>query len=153
MATSLSCLTNGCRDLVEVLISYSTKDKLHRKELIQMLKKGDIVYVRNRKVGKWNVKGNHLALIISNDKNNKCGQTYTVLLLSSHVKKANNKTNIPLKKDCEALSCELHKDSMVMINHITTVSKENIIRYISHLDTNSKKYKFIIKKLINYFND
>lgn len=118
-----------------------------------MLKKGDIVYVKMKKQGKYNIKGSHLALIISNNKNNKCGQTYTVLLLSSHVKKANNKTNIPLKKDCEALSRELHKDSMVMINHITTVSKENIIKYISHLDTGSEIYKFIIKKLINYFND
>ena len=118
-----------------------------------MLKKGDIIYVKMKKQGKYNIKGSHPALIISNNKNNKCGQTYTVLLLSSHVKNANNKTNIPLKKDCEALSCELHKDSMVMINHITTVSKENIDRYISHLDVESEIYKFIIKKLINYFND
>lgn len=118
-----------------------------------MLKKGDIIYVKMKKQGKYNIKGNHLALIISNDKNNKCGQTYTVLLLSSHVKKANNKINIPLKKDCEGLTRELHKDSIVMLNHITTISEENVIRYISHLDTGSGIYKFIIKKLINYFND
>ena len=53
----------------------------------------------------------------------------------------------------EEADIPLNKDSICLINQLQTISKENVIKKISHINTKGKFYKFLIKKVCNFIND
>ena len=119
-----------------------------------MYKKGDIILFHvKHKDSKYCYRGKHLGVVISNDKHNKSANTLLVLPLSSKIQKANNKFNILMKRTEEGIDIPLNKDSICLINQLQTISKENVIRKISHIDTKGKLYKFLMKKICNFIND
>ena len=120
-----------------------------------MYKKGDIVSVNftKGKRDKSLTKGKHLALVVSNDKHNASSDNITVIPLSSKTWKRNNKFNIFLAFDDEGLSEILYKDNICMINQVTTIDNSRVVRKIAHLDTRCKKWKEIIRKIVNYITD
>lgn len=120
-----------------------------------MFKKGDIISVNftKGKRDKSLTKGKHLALVVSNNKHNASSDNITVIPLSSKTYKRNNKFNIFLAFNDDGLSEILYKDNICMINQIQTVDKSRVVRKIAHLDTRSKKFKEIIRKLVNYISD
>lgn len=117
-----------------------------------MYKKGDIILFHvKHKDSKYCYRGKHLGVIISNDKHNNSANTLLILPLSSKVQKANNRYNILMKTDIPDIP--LNKDSICLINQLQTISKENVIRKISHIDIKGSFYKFIMKKVCNFIND
>ena len=118
------------------------------------MKKGDILYVNlTQRNGKNITKGRRLCIVISNNKHNSTSETLTVLPMSSKTYKKNNKYNIFLAFDEEALSEVLYKDNIVLISQVRTIDTCNVIRKIASVDTESKWFKFLIRKVVNYLND
>ena len=121
---------------------------------MKMYKKGDIILFHvKHKDSKYCYRGKHLGVVISNDKHNKSANTLLVLPLSSKIQKANNKFNILMKRTEEGIDIPLNKDSICLINQLQTISKENVIRKISHINTKGNFYKFLMKKILNFIND
>ena len=119
-----------------------------------MYKKGDIVLIRLNKKGSTNLsKGKRLCLVISNDKHNDNSETLTVVPLSSKTYKRNNTFNIFFEFCDEGLSNILYRDSIAMINQISTYDTKQVNKKISHLDVNSRTFKRIIRKIVNYISD
>ena len=117
-----------------------------------MYKKGDIILFHvKHKDSKYCYRGQHLGIVVSNNKHNNSANTLLILPLSSKIHKANNRFNILIQR--EEADIPLNKDSICLINQLQTISKENVIRKISHIDTKGKLYKFLMKKICNFIND
>ena len=119
---------------------------------MKMYKKGDIILFHvKHKDSKYCYRGKHLGIVVSNNKHNNSANTLLILPLSSKIHKANNRFNILIQR--EEADIPLNKDSICLINQLQTISKENVIRKISHIDTKGKLYKFLMKKICNFIND
>ena len=117
-----------------------------------MYKKGDVILFHvKHKDSKYCYRGKHLGVVISNDKHNSSANTLLVLPLSSKIQKANNRYNILMQR--EESDIPLNKDSICLINQLQTISKENVIKKISHINTKGNFYKFLMKKILNFIND
>ena len=124
------------------------------REVMCMYKKGDIILYKVKKSGEENVfKGKHLAIVVSNDKHNLSSNTLLVVPLSSKVHKANYKFNILMKRTEEGIEKPLNKDSICLIGQLQTISLNNVIKKISSIDTTSRFYKYLIRKICNFIND
>ena len=81
--------------------------------------------------------GRRPVVIIQNDKGNQNSDTFIIVPLTTVVKKTNQKTHVLVKKNFG-----LMEDSLFLGEQIMTVSREQLLEYIGHIDDSKLKKKF-----------
>ena len=97
------------------------------------IKRGDIYYANLSPVVGSEQDGIRPVLIIQNDIGNINSQTVIVAAISSKTHKSHLPTQVLIEGFC------LPKDSVVRLEHIRTIDKCRILKYIGQLDNNTMK--------------
>jgi len=94
------------------------------------VKRGDIYYADLRPVVGSEQGGIRPVLIIQNDIGNMHSPTVIVAAITSKLKKTQMPTHIHL----DSSSCELIKDSVILLEQIRTIDKQRLKGIVCHLD-------------------
>ncbi len=100
------------------------------KGYIMVIRRGDIYYADLRPVIGSEQGGIRPVLIIQNDIGNRHSPTVIVAAITSRMNKAKLPTHIEL--DCR--SCDIVKDSVVLMEQIRTIDKSRLRERVCHLD-------------------
>lgn len=100
------------------------------KGYIMVIRRGDIYYADLRPVIGSEQGGIRPVLIIQNDIGNRHSPTVIVAAITSRMNKAKLPTHIEL--DCR--TCDIVKDSVVLMEQIRTIDKSRLRERVCHLD-------------------
>ena len=99
------------------------------------MKRGDIYYADLRPVVGSEQGGIRPVLIIQNDVGNTHSPTVIVAAITSKL----HKTQLPTHIMLNSRSCELIKDSVILLEQIRTLDKRRLKEKMGHLDENAMK--------------
>ncbi len=94
------------------------------------MKRGDIYYADLRPVVGSEQGGIRPVLVIQNDVGNVHSPTVIVAAITSRL----HKTQLPTHIHLDSRSCDLIKDSMILLEQIRTIDKQRMKSPICHLD-------------------
>ena len=94
------------------------------------VKRGDIYYADLRPVVGSEQGGIRPVLIIQNDVGNTHSPTVIVAAITSKL----HKTQLPTHIMLNSRSCELIKDSVILLEQIRTIDKQRLKSHVCHLD-------------------
>ena len=94
------------------------------------MKRGDIYYADLRPVVGSEQGGIRPVLIIQNDVGNTHSPTVIVAAITSKL----HKTQLPTHIMLDSRSCELIKDSVILLEQIRTIDKQRLKSQVCHLD-------------------
>ncbi len=94
------------------------------------MKRGDIYYADLRPVVGSEQGGIRPVLIIQNDVGNTHSPTVIVAAITSKL----HKTQLPTHIMLNSRSCELIKDSVILLEQIRTIDKQRLKSHVCHLD-------------------
>lgn len=94
------------------------------------MKRGDIYYADLRPVIGSEQGGIRPVLIIQNDTGNLHSPTVIVAAITSKLHKAQLPTHVHLN----SRSCELIKDSVILLEQVRTIDKQRLKSHVCHLD-------------------
>lgn len=96
--------------------------------------------------------GNRPVLILTNDAANRYSKTFTVIPLTSRMKRLELPTHIVLKEtDCEMFKCERLEDSVLLIEQITTIDRSALRGRLCRIISSEKKQE-IERAVIRQFD-
>ena len=99
------------------------------------MKRGDIYYADLRPVVGSEQGGIRPVLIIQNDIGNVHSPTVIVAAITSKL----HKTQMPTHIHLDSRSCELIKDSVILLEQIRTIDKQRLKSMVCHLDDEMMK--------------
>ena len=103
---------------------------------MKAIKRGAIVYVDLGVYPQSNVQsGIRPCVVVSNNKSNKCSKVLSVCPCTAKTSKKNIPTHIGLKKS--QVNGRFEKDSIVLVEQITTVDKRKLISVMGYISSES----------------
>lgn len=99
-------------------------------ERVFSVKRGDIYYADLRPVIGSEQGGIRPVLVIQNDTGNLHSPTVIVAAITSKL----HKTQLPTHIRLDSRSCELIKDSVILLEQIRTIDKQRLKSHVCHLD-------------------
>ena len=97
-----------------------------------VVKRGDIYYADLRPVVGSEQGGIRPVLIIQNDIGNKHSPTVICAAITSRM----NKAKLPTHIEIDSKSCEIVKDSVILLEQLRTIDKKRLREKVCHLDQN-----------------
>lgn len=97
------------------------------------MKRGDIFYADLRPVIGSEQGGIRPVLIIQNDTGNLHSPTVIVAAITSKL----HKTQMPTHVKLDSRSCDLIKDSVILLEQIRTIDKQRLKSHVCHLDNHT----------------
>ena len=97
-----------------------------------IIRRGDIYYADLRPVVGSEQGGIRPVLIIQNDIGNKHSPTVICAAITSKM----NKAKLPTHIELDARSCEIVKDSVILLEQLRTIDKRRLREKVCHLDGN-----------------
>lgn len=97
-----------------------------------VIRRGDIYYADLRPVVGSEQGGIRPVLIIQNDIGNKHSPTVICAAITSKM----NKAKLPTHIELDSRSCEIVKDSVILLEQLRTIDKKRLREKVCHLDGN-----------------
>jgi len=97
-----------------------------------IIRRGDIYYADLRPVVGSEQGGIRPVLIIQNDIGNKHSPTVICAAITSRM----NKAKLPTHIEIDSKSCEIVKDSVILLEQLRTIDKKRLREKVCHLDQN-----------------
>ena len=97
-----------------------------------IIRRGDIYYADLRPVVGSEQGGIRPVLIIQNDVGNKHSPTVICAAITSRM----NKAKLPTHIEIDSKSCEIVKDSVILLEQLRTIDKKRLREKVCHLDQN-----------------
>ena len=97
-----------------------------------IIRRGDIYYADLRPVVGSEQGGVRPVLIIQNDAGNKHSPTVICAAITSKM----NKAKLPTHIEIDSKSCEIVKDSVILLEQLRTIDKKRLREKVCHLDQN-----------------
>ena len=97
-----------------------------------IIRRGDIYYADLRPVVGSEQGGIRPVLIIQNDVGNKHSPTVICAAITSRM----NKAKLPTHIEINSKSCEIVKDSVILLEQLRTIDKKRLREKVCHLDQN-----------------
>ena len=97
-----------------------------------IIRRGDIYYADLRPVVASEQGGIRPVLIIQNDVGNKHSPTVICAAITSRM----NKAKLPTHIEIDSKSCEIVKDSVILLEQLRTIDKKRLREKVCHLDQN-----------------
>lgn len=97
-----------------------------------IIRRGDIYYADLRPVVGSEQGGIRPVLIIQNDVGNKHSPTVICAAITSRM----NKAKLPTHVEIDSKSCEIVKDSVILLEQLRTIDKKRLREKVCHLDQN-----------------
>ena len=97
-----------------------------------IIRRGDIYYADLRPVVGSEQGGMRPVLIIQNDIGNKHSPTVICAAITSRM----NKAKLPTHIEIDSKSCEIVKDSVILLEQLRTIDKKRLREKVCHLDQN-----------------
>ena len=97
-----------------------------------IIRRGDIYYADLRPVVGSEQGGIRPVLIIQNDIGNKHRPTVICAAITSRM----NKAKLPTHIEIDSKSCEIVKDSVILLEQLRTIDKKRLREKVCHLDQN-----------------
>ena len=97
-----------------------------------IIRRGDIYYADLRPVVGSEQGGIRPVLIIQNDVGNKHIPTVICAAITSRM----NKAKLPTHIEIDSKSCEIVKDSVILLEQLRTIDKKRLREKVCHLDQN-----------------
>ncbi|CVI66326.1 mRNA interferase EndoA [Clostridiales bacterium CHKCI001] len=97
-----------------------------------IIRRGDIYYADLRPVVGSEQGGIRPVLIIQNDIGNKHSPTVICAAITSRM----NKAKLPTHIEIDSRSCEIVKDSVILLEQLRTIDKKRLREKVCHLDQN-----------------
>ena len=97
-----------------------------------IIRRGDIYYADLRPVVGSEQGGIRPVLIIQNDLGNKHSPTVICAAITSRM----NKAKLPTHIEIDSKSCEIVKDSVILLEQLRTIDKKRLREKVCHLDQN-----------------
>ncbi|HIS55538.1 MAG: type II toxin-antitoxin system PemK/MazF family toxin [Lachnospiraceae bacterium] len=97
-----------------------------------VIRRGDIYYADLRPVVGSEQGGIRPVLIIQNDIGNKHSPTVICAAITSKM----NKAKLPTHIELDSRSCEIVKDSVILLEQLRTIDKRRLREKVCHLDGN-----------------
>ena len=97
-----------------------------------IIRRGDIYYADLRPVVGSAQGGIRPVLIIQNDIGNKHSPTVICAAITSRM----NKAKLPTHIEIDSKSCEIVKDSVILLEQLRTIDKKRLREKVCHLDQN-----------------
>lgn len=97
-----------------------------------IIRRGDIYYADLRPVVGSEQGGIRPVLIIQNDIGNKHSPTVICAAITSKM----NKAKLPTHIELDSRSCEIVKDSVILLEQLRTIDKRRLREKVCHLDGN-----------------
>lgn len=97
-----------------------------------IIRRGDIYYADLRPVIGSEQGGVRPVLIIQNETGNKHSSTVIIAAITSQLHKAKLPTHVEL----DARSCDIAKDSVILLEQLRTIDKQRLKEKVCHLDDN-----------------
>ncbi len=109
-------------------ITSKTLDDLECEKMV--IRRGDIFYADLRPVIGSEQGGVRPVLIIQNDTGNRHSPTVIVAAITSRMTKAKLPTHVKINKE----SCDIVKDSVILLEQLRTIDKKRLKDKVCHLD-------------------
>lgn len=104
----------------------------YRSVKILIIRRGDIYYADLRPVVGSEQGGIRPVLIIQNEAGNRHSSTVIIAAITSQMHKAKLPTHVEL----DSKSCEIAKDSVILLEQLRTIDKQRLKEKVCHLDGN-----------------